>query len=152
VQDQRPRKKEAQEQSDSEEEYETQPLECKKRTLSVFPQLPDKAMLKGEDVNKILSVAFSIEPVEKNLRTGVSPSKILNPQPISSVVPTLAQRSEKPPSSIFRTTLSLTPFHPPSSPNTPHHHNPSHQPQKPPVPPQTIDLEPMQLNPPEKAE
>jgi hypothetical protein len=80
-------KKESQAQSDSEEEDETQPLECKKRMLSIFPQLPDKAVLTGEDVNKIPSVSFSTEPLVKKIITGVSPSKVLNPQPIAYVVP-----------------------------------------------------------------
>jgi hypothetical protein len=49
-------KKEALTQTDSEEEEETQPLERKKRTLSIFPQLPEKALLTGKDVNEILSI------------------------------------------------------------------------------------------------
>jgi hypothetical protein len=74
-------------QTDSEEEEEMQPLERKKRTLSIFPQLPEKAMLTGKDVNEILSVVFITEPVAKKFRTGVSPRKVLNPQPLSSVIP-----------------------------------------------------------------
>ena len=53
----------------------------------MFSQLPEQAMLKGKDVNKILSATFIRELVVKNLRTGVSLSKVLNPQPISSIVP-----------------------------------------------------------------
>jgi hypothetical protein len=80
-------KKEALAQSDSEEEEETQPLEHKKRMLSIFPQLPEKSMLIGKDVNEILSDVFITEQVAKKFRTGVSPSKIMNPQPLSYVVP-----------------------------------------------------------------
>jgi hypothetical protein len=58
---------------DSEEEEETQPLECKKRTLSMFPQLPEQAMLTGKDVNEILSVAFITEPVAKKTQDGDFP-------------------------------------------------------------------------------
>jgi hypothetical protein len=43
-------------------------------------------VLTGKDVNEILSVAFNIDPVAKKLRTRVSPSKVSNPQPFSSVV------------------------------------------------------------------
>jgi hypothetical protein len=65
-------KKEAPPQTDSEEEEEMQPLERKKRTLSMFPQLPEKAMLTGKDVNEILSVAYITEPVAKKTRMGIS--------------------------------------------------------------------------------
>jgi hypothetical protein len=44
-------------------------------------------MLKGEDVKKILSDAFMIKPVVKNFRTRVSPSKFMNPQPLSFTFP-----------------------------------------------------------------
>jgi hypothetical protein len=55
---------------DSDEEEEMQPLECKKRTLPMFPQLPEQAMLTGKDVNEILSVAFITEPMAKKLGWG----------------------------------------------------------------------------------
>jgi hypothetical protein len=55
--------------------------------LSIFQPMPNKVMLTGADVNEILSVSFSTEPVEKNLITGVSSSKFMNPQPIASVFP-----------------------------------------------------------------
>jgi hypothetical protein len=50
-------KKEAPTQTESKEE-ETQLLERKKRIPSIFPQLLDKSMLIGNDVNEILSTAF----------------------------------------------------------------------------------------------
>jgi hypothetical protein len=62
-------------------------LERKKRTLSVLHPLLDKAVLTSEDVNKILSAVFVTEPTMKKLRTGVSPNKPLNPQPIASIIP-----------------------------------------------------------------
>jgi hypothetical protein len=89
-------KKESMTQTKLEEEEGTQPLERKKRTLSIFPQLPYQAMLTGKDVNEILSITFIIEPVENKFRTWVSLRKILNPQPLSSAIPKLAQRSEQP--------------------------------------------------------
>jgi hypothetical protein len=53
----------------------------------MFQQLPEQAMLTGKDVNEILSVAFIRNPMTKKPRTWISPSKALNPQPISSIVP-----------------------------------------------------------------
>jgi hypothetical protein len=44
-------------------------------------------MLTSEDVNKILSDVFVTEPMVKKPITGVSPSKPMNPQPISSTIP-----------------------------------------------------------------
>jgi hypothetical protein len=64
-----------------------QPLEWKKRTLSMFPQLLEKVMLTGKDVKKILSAAYITEPIAKKTRMGISLSKVMNPQPIPSTVP-----------------------------------------------------------------
>jgi hypothetical protein len=43
---------------DSEEEEEEKPLERKKRTLPMFLQLPEHAMLSGKDVNENLVFLF----------------------------------------------------------------------------------------------
>jgi hypothetical protein len=80
-------KKEAPIYMDSYEEEEIQLLECKKRTLPMFPHLPKKSMLTGKDFNEILSVAFIGDPLSKKPRMGISPSKVLNPQPISTTIP-----------------------------------------------------------------
>jgi hypothetical protein len=134
----------------SEEEEEMQPLEHKKRTLSVFPQLPEKAMLTGKDVNKILSIAFITEPVAKKLRTGISPSTVLNPQPISSTIP--HTRSVARATHIIHIQDDPEPDTTPSTIITEKPPSPP-QPQSPPpetdIPPQTSDPEPMQLDPPE---
>jgi hypothetical protein len=53
----------------------------------MFPQLPEQDMLRGKDVNEIMSAALIIEPMNKKTRMGISPSKVLNPQPISSTIP-----------------------------------------------------------------
>jgi hypothetical protein len=65
------RKKESPTQTDSEEEKETQPLEHKKKTLPMFPQLPEQSMLTGNDVNEILSDSFIKEPMAKKNRMGI---------------------------------------------------------------------------------
>jgi hypothetical protein len=105
-----------------------QPLECKKRTLPMFPQLPEQAMLTGKDVNEILSVAFIGDPLAKKPRMGISPSKVLNPQPISSTIPRTR--------SVARATHIIDIQDDPEPDTTPsttiiteqphHHHNPSH--------------------------
>jgi hypothetical protein len=64
------------------EEEETQPLEHKMRTLPMFLQLPEKAILTCKDVNGILSASFITEPMAKKPRTRISPSKLLIPYPI----------------------------------------------------------------------
>jgi hypothetical protein len=150
------KKKEAPMHTDSEEEdEEMQPLECKKRTFPMFPQLPEKAMLTGKDVNDILNVSFIGDPLVKKPRTGLSPVKILNPQPISSTIPRtramtrVAQmiidiQDDPEPDTTPSTTIITE--QPPSPP----------QPQSPPreitIPPQTTEPEPMQLDPPELPE
>jgi hypothetical protein len=73
------KKKEAPVQTDSEEEEETQPLERKKRTLPMFPQLPEKAILIGKYVNDILNFSFIGDPLVKKPRTRLSLVNILNP-------------------------------------------------------------------------
>jgi hypothetical protein len=74
--------------TDSEEDdEETQPLEHKKRTFPMFPQLLEKAMLTGKDFNDILNVSFIGDTLVKKPRTRLSPMKIQNPQPISSTIP-----------------------------------------------------------------
>jgi hypothetical protein len=121
-----------------------QPLERKKRTIPVFHPLPDKVVLTGEDVNEIPSVAFNIEPVVKKLINEVLMSKVLNPQPIASVVPRshstvrttpIIHIQDEPEPDAFPSTI-LTEL-PPSSP----------KPQPPPPeitsPPQATDPEPM---------
>jgi hypothetical protein len=40
------------------EEQEEKPLQWKKRTFPLFPQLPEHKVLSGKDFNKILVVAF----------------------------------------------------------------------------------------------
>jgi hypothetical protein len=80
-------KKEAPVQTNSDEEQEMQLLEHKKRTLPMFPQLPEQVMLTGKDVNEILSVSFIIEPMDKKPEMRISPRKVMNPLPISSIVP-----------------------------------------------------------------
>jgi hypothetical protein len=47
---------------DSEEEEDVEPLEHKKRTFPMFPQLPDQVVLSGKYVNDILVVAFIGDP------------------------------------------------------------------------------------------
>jgi hypothetical protein len=79
-------KKEALVYTDSDEE-DTQSLEHKKRTLPIFVQLPEQAMLIGKDVNEIISIAFIGDTMAKKPKTGISPSKVLYPQPISSTIP-----------------------------------------------------------------
>jgi hypothetical protein len=143
-------KKEAPVQTDSEEEEETQPLACKKRTLPMFPQLPEKAMLTGKDVNEILSAAFIRDPLAKKPRMGLSPVNILNPQSISSTIPRtramtrvtqIIDIQDDPEPDTTPSTTIIT-EQPPSPP----------QPQSPPreitIPSQTTDPEPMQLDPP----
>jgi hypothetical protein len=44
-------------------------------------------MLTSKDVNDIISASFITQAVAKKTRTGISPSKVLNPQPISSTIP-----------------------------------------------------------------
>jgi hypothetical protein len=142
-------KKEAPVQTDSDEEEETQPLEHKKRTLPMFPQLPEQAMLTGKDVNEILSVAFITEPMAKKPRMGISPSKVLNPQPISSTVPRTRSvarathiidiQDDPEPDTTPSTTIITE--QPPSPPQ------PQSPPQETAIPSQTIDPEPMQLDP-----
>jgi hypothetical protein len=53
----------------------------------MFPQLPEKSMLTGKDVKKIFSTAFLIELMAKKYKMGISPSKVLNPHPISYTIP-----------------------------------------------------------------
>jgi hypothetical protein len=60
---------------ETEEEEEMKQLKCKKITLLMFPQLPEQAMLIGKDVNEIISIAFITDPVDKNLRLGISPNQ-----------------------------------------------------------------------------
>jgi hypothetical protein len=117
----------------------------------MFPQLPEKAMLTGKDVNEILSVAFITEPMTKKPRMGISPSKVLNPQPISSTIPrtrSMARathiidiQDDPEPDTTPSTTIITE--KPPSPPQ------PQSPPQETTIPSQTIDPEPMQLDPPE---
>jgi hypothetical protein len=147
------KKKDAPMHTDSEEEEEeTQPLECKKRTFPMFPQLPEQAMLTGKDVNDILNATFIGDPLVKKPRTGLSLVKILNPQPISSTIPhtrattrvtqTIIDIQDDPEPDTTASTTIIT-EQPPSPP----------QPQSPPqemtIQPQTTEPEPMQLDPPE---
>jgi hypothetical protein len=83
----REKKKKVQFPLESKEEEDHEPLEKKKRTLPMFPQLLKKSMLSGKDFNDILATAFIGDVSTKKPRTGISPVKILNPQPISMVVP-----------------------------------------------------------------
>jgi hypothetical protein len=53
-------------------------------------------MLKGKDVNKILSTTFITEPMTKKPRMGISLRKVLNPNPFHPPFLTLAQWLEKP--------------------------------------------------------
>jgi hypothetical protein len=80
-------KKEAPIQTNYEEQEETQPLEHKERTLSIFSQLPEQALLIGKDFNEILSIAFITELVAKKFKKWVSLSKVQNPQPLSLAIP-----------------------------------------------------------------
>jgi hypothetical protein len=112
-----------------EEEEETQPLEHKKRTLPMFLQLPEQAMLIGKYVNDILNATFIADPLVKKPRTGLSLVKILNPHPYHQPYLVLEKPLERPKLSLIsRMTLSMIPLHPPPlSPNNPHHpHNPNH--------------------------
>jgi hypothetical protein len=110
-------------------------------------------MLTGKDVNEILSVAFITEPVAKKTRMGISPRKVLNPQPISSTVP--RTRSVVRATPIIHIQDDPEPDTHPSTIITEHPPSPP-QPQSPPPetnsPPQTTDPEPMQLDPPELPE
>jgi hypothetical protein len=72
-------------QTESEEEEEAQLLVQKER--AAHRKLPDNAMLSGAQVNHILGIVFGTEPLQKKQRTGVSPHKPLNPQPLASVTP-----------------------------------------------------------------
>jgi hypothetical protein len=80
-------KKQAPTRIKSEEEEETQPLEKKKGTLLIFTQLLEKSLLIGKDFNEILSASFITKLVDNNFRIWVSPRKVMNPQPLSFVVP-----------------------------------------------------------------
>ena len=53
----------------------------------MFLQLLEKAMLIGKDVKQILSASFIGDAMDKKPMTGISPSKVLNPQLISSTIP-----------------------------------------------------------------
>jgi hypothetical protein len=71
----------------SEEEEDAQPLEHKKKMLSMFPQLPNQVVLLGKDVNEILVVSFIGDTPVKKPKTWLSPVNIMNPQPISLTIP-----------------------------------------------------------------
>jgi hypothetical protein len=102
-------------------------------------------MLTGKDANEILNVAFIIEPMTKKPRTRISPTKVLNPQPISSTIPRTRSadraghiidiQDDPEPNTTPSTTVIIE--KPSSSP----------QPQSPPqeitIPSQTINPEPM---------
>jgi hypothetical protein len=49
--------------------------------------LSDKALLTGKDVNEILSSTFIKKIVAKKFRTWVLPRKVMNPKPLSSIIP-----------------------------------------------------------------
>jgi hypothetical protein len=72
---------------DSEEEEEMKPLEHKKWSFPMFPQLLEKAILSGKDFNDILNFSFIGDPLVKKPRIGISLVNILNPHPISSTIP-----------------------------------------------------------------
>jgi hypothetical protein len=74
-------------QTNSKEEEETQPLECKKKTLLMFPQLSDQAILSSKGVNDSLSTSFIGDRLDKKLKTWLSLVNIMNPHPISSTIP-----------------------------------------------------------------
>jgi hypothetical protein len=138
-------KKESPTQMDSDEEEETQPQERKKRTLPMFSQLSKQAMLTGKDFNGILSTAFITDPMAKKTRMGISPSKVLNPQPFSSTIPrtrSMARAThiidiqDDPEPDITPYTTIIT--EKPPSPPQPHFPPPETT-----IISQTIDLEPM---------
>jgi hypothetical protein len=146
-----PKKPDALVQSDSEEEEEIQQLE--RRKIPTLRQLPDDVMLSGADVNQILGVVFGTEPLVKRPRTGVSPNKPLNPQPLASVTPrthtavkatTIIDIQDDPEPETFPSTFVTE--HPPSPP-PPQSPNPTTT-----SPPQTTTPEPMQLDQPEIVE
>jgi hypothetical protein len=72
--------------TDSEEEEETLQLERRKRPPPPR-QLPANVVLSGAQVNQMLGTMLATEPMGKRPRTGVSPNKPLNPQPLTSVAP-----------------------------------------------------------------
>jgi hypothetical protein len=80
-----PKKPDAPTQTDSEEEEETLQLEWRKRPPP--RQFPPNVVLSGAQVNQILGIVLGTEPMVKRPRTGVSPNKPLNPQPLASVTP-----------------------------------------------------------------
>jgi hypothetical protein len=110
-------------------------------------------MLTGEDVNMILSVVFSTKLVAKKLRIGVSLIKVLNPQPIASVVlhtgSTVIEtlvihiQDELEPETLQSTIITEHPP-PPPQPQSPTPKTTS--------PPQPTDPKLMQFDPPEQAE
>jgi hypothetical protein len=59
----------------------------RRRHCLCFHSSQNKVVLSGKYVNDILVVSFIGDPSIKKPRTCISPVKILNPQPISSVVP-----------------------------------------------------------------
>jgi len=44
--------------TDSEDKEDAEPMEHNKRTLPMFPQLPNQVILSGKDVNDILTISF----------------------------------------------------------------------------------------------
>jgi hypothetical protein len=103
-------------------------------------------VLSGAQVNQILGIVLGTEPLVKRPRTGVSPNKPLNPQPLASAAPrtramtkatTIIDIQDDPEPETFPSTFIID--HPPPPlqlPNlittSPHH---------------TITSEPMQLDP-----
>jgi hypothetical protein len=135
-------------QTDSEEEEEIQQLE--RRKISAHRQLPDNVVLSGAQVNQILGIVLGTEPLVKRPRTGVSPNKPLNPQPLASATPhthamtkatTIIDIQDDPEPETFLSTVIIEKPPPLQLPNLitvgPH---------------QTMTSEPMQLDPPEIVE
>jgi hypothetical protein len=81
------KKKKVEMPSESKTKEDEIPMECKKRTLPVFPQLPYQFVLLGKDVNGILVSSFIIYVTPTKTQIGVSLVKSLNPQLTSSTLP-----------------------------------------------------------------
>jgi hypothetical protein len=106
-------------------------------------------VLSGKDVNEILVVAFIGDVSIKKPRTGVSPTKVINPQPISMALPRTRETTHasqtvinitddpEPDASAYMTLITEQAPSPPQDTT---------------IPSQPTSLEPMQLDIPEPSE
>jgi len=62
-------------------------IRAQEEDIVVVPANVKESLLTSKDVNIILSIVLFTKPVAKKLRMGVSPSKVINPKPISYTIP-----------------------------------------------------------------